>query len=199
MKYIFSVFIALITLTSCGEKSSTKEDAKEPKKEVTDNTTNYVDLDKLSESELKKRVTTLENKIYDASSKETNRENSIKLLEASNKFAERFPKSADREAVLYRGSLAARGLEKYFEAIRIFDVLIKDYPKSERYPDYVYEKAFICDEHLKNKEQAKKLYQELAHDYPNHIYGEQSKERLKTIDMTEEEFLNFLKNKNAES
>lgn len=196
MKNIVILILMGAFLMSCGETESKES---EVKINESNGEASYVDLSIFSEKELKTRVFSLEKQMLDSATLETNRENSIKLLEAANNFAERFPESPDRETILYKGSLAARGLDKAHEATRILDVLMRDYKTSERYPEYVYEKAFICDEQLQNKEQAKRLYQELAKDFPNHLYGQQSKERLETIDMTDEQLIEYFKKKNAQS
>lgn len=187
--------IITFIISSCGDEKKDDETKHLTNEEV--RAEGYVNLDTLTESQLKDRVLSLERIMLDSATLNTNRENSIKLLEAANKFGERFESSSHREGILYRGTLAARGLEKYHEVIRIFDVLIKDYAKSERFPEYLYEKAHVLDEYIQNNEKAKRIYTQLSEEFPNHHYGQQSKDRLVTIDMTDEELIEYFKTKNA--
>ena len=70
------------------------------------------------------------------------------LQEATNQYAERFPESPNREDILYKSVLAARGMEKPYFAIQTLSKLIIEYPQSKHLVDYLYEKASIFDFHF---------------------------------------------------
>ncbi len=192
MKKILYVVVLSVTVVSCGADKNDKEHITEVEEHI-----DVINLDQLSEEELKTQMINLEALLVDSVTNETSKPNAIKMLEASNKFAERFPESASRESMMYKGALAARGLEKYFEAVRILNKLCLDYPNSVRYPDYAYEKAHIYDDILGNKEKAKKIYTELAENYPDHQFGKDSKARLVLIDMTDEELMQYFSNQDG--
>ena len=191
MKKTLILLTALLLIFGCGEDKNTSTE---------DNTTNIVDIAKYSEQELYDYIIYLEDNLLDTANNSLvpNKENSIKLLESSNNFSERFPDNKERINVIYKGVRAARGLEKYHEAIRLLDKMILEYPNNEQTVELLFEKAFINDENLKNKEQAKRIYTKISEEYPEHQFGKDSKARLITIDMTEEEFINWLMEQNSE-
>ena len=158
------------------------------------------DISTYTEQELYEYIIFLEDNLLDTNNNSLvpNRENSIKLLESSNNFVERFPENKEKKNILYKGVRAARGLEKYHEAVRLLDKILALYPEDEQVVELLFEKAFIYDENLKNTEEAKRIYTKIAAEYPEHQFGQDSKSRLITIDMTEEEFMNWLTKQNAQ-
>lgn len=195
MKSIY-LFAIAFTFFSCGtsEKEVLEGDNLKENKE---STSEYIDLSTLSEDMFILHLNKIETQLIDPKTNETSRPNAIKMLEASNNFAERFPESDKRESVMYKGALAARGLDKHFEAVRILHELGNEYGESERYPDYAYEEAFIYDDIIGDKQKAKTIYEQLAKDFPEHPFGKDSEARLKIIDMTDEELMEYFSNQNG--
>lgn len=191
MKKIIFIFSVLAFATSCNNEQNNPEENQESA---------IVDVAKYNEEELYNYILHLEENLLDTANNSLvpNKENSIKLLESSNNFAERFPDNTNRKSVIYKGVRAARGLEKYHEAIRLIDKILKEYPQDNQTVELLFEKAFINDENLGNKEEAKRIYTKISEEYPEHQFGQDSKARLITIDMTEEEFTNWLMEQNAQ-
>lgn len=190
MKKILIILSITSLLYNCGEEKNTTAPIE----------SNIIDISKFNEKELYDYIIDLESNLLDTANNTLvpNRENSIKLLESSNKFVERFPDNKEKRSVIYKGVRAARGLQKYHEAIRLLDNILREFPEDNRTVEVLFEKAFLQDENLKNTEEAKRIYAQIAEKYPEHQFGKDSKSRLTTIDMTEEEFTKWLIEQNAE-
>jgi tetratricopeptide (TPR) repeat protein len=193
IKILITISFTLL-LFSCGDKSSNTVGKNEEKK------SNIIDISKYNEAELYNYIVELESNLLDTANNMLvpNKENSIRLLESSNKFAERFPNNSEKRNVIYKGVRAARGLQKYHEAVRLLDKIIKEYPDDDKTVEILFEKAFLQDENLKNTEEARRIYTSIAEKYPEHQFGKDSKARLITIHMTDEEFTKWLIEQNAE-
>lgn len=177
-------------LFSCTEETNTPQKLE----------SNIIDISKFNETELYDYIIDLESKLLDTTNNSIipNKENSIRLLESSNKFVERFPEHAEKRNILFKGIRAARGLQKYHEALRLYDKILREFPEDEKTVEVLFEKAFVHDENLNNTEEAKRIYTKIAEEYPEHRYGKNSKDRLATIDMTDEELTKWLFEQNAE-
>jgi tetratricopeptide (TPR) repeat protein len=190
MRKVLLLITSLFLLLRCGEEKAT----------IKNEQSTIIDIAKYNEQELYDYIVFLEKNLLDTNNNSLvpSKENSIKLLESSNNFTERFPENKEIKNILYKGVRAARGLEKHHEAIRLLDKIIIAHPNDEQTVDLLFEKAFIQDENLKNTEEAKRIYTKISQDYPDHQFGKDSKARLITIDMTEEEFTNWLMEQNAQ-
>jgi tol-pal system protein YbgF len=71
--------------------------------------------------------------------------------------------------------------DMYKEAITEFDLLLKNYPQSEKRPGALYKKARSLEE-LGQKQDAKKTFQKLVDEFPGTLEAEQAKEKLKELD-----------------
>lgn len=192
MNKIIISLLALSMLLSCGNDNTSEKNI---------NNTETVDakesINTMSEADLVAKILELEKNLIDPNTELAKEQESIELLESVKKLSERFPDVENGEALKYKGILAARGLNKPYEALRLFDQLIKEYPKSEKVIGYKFEKAVLLQDNLNGKEEARKIYEELAKNHPEHPFGRDSKAILATIDMTDEELINFLTSKNA--
>lgn len=192
MKKIILTFLIFTFLCNCTTEENTNK-SQEKKK-------NTIDITELNAKELLNHITNLEKNLLDTASNilATNKENAIKLLEGTNNFAERFKENSERRAIIYRGVMAARGLGNNNEAIRLLDKILTEYPNDNKKVDVLFEKAFLLDEKIKKTEKAKAIYSQIAKEYPTHQFGIDSKARLITIDMTDEQLLDFFAKQNGQ-
>jgi hypothetical protein len=59
--------------------------------------------------------------------------------------------------------------------------------------------AFTYDEDLNESELAKEAYEKVIEKYPGDLWAVQAEQRLATVGMTDEELLEFLKEKQKEA
>ena len=69
-------------------------------------------------------------------------------------------------------------MKRYKDAISEFDLLLRDYPDSEKRPGALY-KIARSHEELGQTNDAKEIFQKLVNDHPETLEGEQAREKLK--------------------
>ena len=71
-------------------------------------------------------------------------------------------------------------MKKYNEAISEFDLVLKNYPSSEKCPGAIY-KIARSHEELGHRNDARQNYQKLVNDYPGTLEADQAAEKLKEL------------------
>lgn len=101
---------------------------------------------------------------------------------------------------LYKSAALSRAAGLPGKAIKLYEQIITDYPTYIRNPEVAFLIAFTYDEEIKSSEEAKIAYQNVIEKYPGDMWATQASERLKTIDMTDEELIEqFMKNQSSDS
>lgn len=118
------------------------------------------------------------------------------LRESYDTFARRFGgDQAKCPEYLYKSAAISRGLGQPLKAIKTYDQILNKYPNYERGPEVQFLIAFTYDEDLKEINLAKDAYREVISKFANDHWAFQAEKRLETIDMTDEELMEFfLKN-----
>lgn len=122
---------------------------------------------------------------------------STALMQAYIEFSAQFVSDEEYTPVyLYKAAALARANKLPVKAIKFYSQIQNDYPGYIRNSEVAFLLAFTYDEDLNQKEQAKEAYQDVVDKYPGDIWAIQSAERLKTIDMSDEDLIKFFKQKN---
>ncbi|MEM9050468.1 MAG: hypothetical protein AAGC47_00315 [Bacteroidota bacterium] len=122
------------------------------------------------------------------------------LLQTYVEFSERYP--ADLENTpkfLYKAAAIARSVDLPVKALKFYDKIMTDYPNWEKGPEVAFLNAFTYDEDLKEAKLAKEAYEQVIEKYPGDHWAIQAEQRLATIEMSDEELLEFLRQKQAEN
>lgn len=121
------------------------------------------------------------------------------LLRMYLKFAELFPgdKSKSPE-YLYKAAGLSRSVDLPAKAIKLYDQILNRYPNWEKAPETAFQIAFTYDEDLEKMDLAKEAYRDVIVDFPGDHWAVQAEQRLAIIDLSEEELIEFLKEKSAE-
>ncbi len=177
------VFLSLlVTLMACGDNSeSGKRD-------------NRIEL--ISETDLhrdmKHRIDSMEQHIYadtfalDIKSVET-------LRDAYEEFVKRFPGDVAKSAeYLYKSAAISRGLGDPVQAIKTYTAILDKFGAYERAPEVQFLIAFTYDEDMAEKELAREAYRDVIIKFPGDHWALQAEKRLETIDMSDEELMQFL-------
>lgn len=113
-------------------------------------------------------------------------------------FADSFPDDSIVPVFLFREAQLAIGIARFQKAILVLKRLCNAYPKSAKTPDAVFLIAFVYDEHLSYKAKAKEWYEKLIKSYPNHPFARDAEVAIRTLNMSDEEILEMLKEKNRD-
>lgn len=128
---------------------------------------------------------------------QVNDEATAALLQSYLKFSKKFVGDKEKSPeYLYKAAALSRAAGLPVKAIKLYDQVITDYPNYQRNPEIAFLIAFTYDDEIKEVEQAKEAYQAVIDKYPGDKWAEQAAERLKTIDMTDEELIDYFMKKN---
>lgn len=122
------------------------------------------------------------------------------LLKDYIQFTEQYP--ADMEKTpeyLYKAAAISRAVDLPVKAIKLYDKVLAKYPNWEKAPEVAFLQAFTYDEDLNESELAKEAYEKVIEKYPGDLWAVQAEQRLATISMSDEELLEFLKKKQADT
>lgn len=182
MKKMFLWIAGLgLMLASCGGGASSEEERVKQEK-----------------SELATRIDSLENVLF---SQETNvnREVAADLLQSYIRFTDTYPADERCADYLYKGAGIARGVGVHQRALEMYQTILNDYPEFPKQAETQFLIAFTYDNDLKDIEAARMAYQEVIEVFPDHEFARQAEERLKTIDLTDEELIELFMQRNAEA
>lgn len=125
---------------------------------------------------------------------------SKELKTAYLEYSGKYPDDELTPEYYFRAANMARALKNYPEALDIYRVIVKDYPDFEHHVESHFMIALVYDNDLKDKFNAKRVYNEVAEKYPNHKFGQDAKLILDTyIEMTDEELIKYLEEKNKDA
>lgn len=182
MKRISSVFLlaAAVLMAACGGTSAEEEQVKQ------------------ETEELATRIDSLENLLFGQESK-VDKEVAAQLLQSYLKFTDTYPADDRTPDYLYKGAGIARGVGVHSRALKMYQRILEDYPEFGKQAETSFLIAFTYDNDLKEIERAKEAYNQVIEQYPDHEFAAQARERLKTIDLSDEELIELFMKRNAEA
>jgi len=122
------------------------------------------------------------------------------LLRDYLEFSEKYPAEKEKNPeYLYKAAALSRALDLPVKAIKLYDKAMINYPNWEKAPEVAFLQAFTYDEDLNKTELAKECYEKVIEKYPGDVWAIQAEQRLATISMSDEELLEFLKEKQMEA
>jgi tetratricopeptide (TPR) repeat protein len=122
-----------------------------------------------------------------------------KLLQSYIKFTDTYPMDEHSADYLYKGAGIARGVRLYSRALEMYTRILSDYPDFPKTVETYFLVAFTYDNDIKDVEAARTAYNVVIEKFPQHEFAEQARERLKTIDMSDEELIELFMQRNAET
>ena len=124
-----------------------------------------------------------------------NKDKARELVEKSGLYVSSFPKDSLNPKLLFRAGEVARFIGDYGKAIQLLGQLHREYPDNIQSPPALFLQAFMYENNLKDKENAKKYYQHFLNKYPDHGLAEQVRTVLRVIDKTPEELVKEFRKK----
>jgi tetratricopeptide (TPR) repeat protein len=122
------------------------------------------------------------------------------LLQDYLEYTEKYPGDmAKSPEYLYKAAALSRAVDLPVKAIKLYDKALSNYPNWEKAPEVAFLQAFTYDEDLNEPELAKECYEKVIEKFPGDLWAVQAEQRLATIEMSDEELLDFLKQKQLEA
>ncbi len=120
----------------------------------------------------------------------------LRLLRAYQEYYNKHMKDSLGMAYLFEAARVADAMGKYDKAIDLLANYHDGIANVEKKAEAAYMVAFIYDSHLKNEKKAIQYYNKVIELYPKSIWAEQAKSALHLVGKSDEELLQFLKEKN---
>lgn len=122
------------------------------------------------------------------------------LIKEYESFTERYPSDYEyTPEYMYKTAALSRAVQLPVKAIKIYDKILTDFPNWEKAPEVAFLQAFTYDEDLKQPQLAKEAYQAVVDKFPGDQWAIQAEQRLETVEMTDEELVEFLRKKQEEA
>ncbi|MEM8909474.1 MAG: tetratricopeptide repeat protein, partial [Bacteroidota bacterium] len=118
------------------------------------------------------------------------------LIDETLRFAQAFPQDSITPELIFRTAQVARAIKDYGRAIQLFGKVHRENPENPRSPTALFLQAFIFENHLNDKEQARKYYNHFLDKYPENELAVQVEQILKVIDKSPEELVKEFQKKN---
>lgn len=139
-------------------------------------------------------INTLESRV--AADTTFDRTRALRLFKAYQEYYNRHPKDTVALNYLFEAANLAQKLDKHQRAIELFINFQEGFPGSHRCDEAVYNIAYIYDARIQNKEKAKLYYNKVIELYPTSMWADQARGALQIVNMSDEELLKFLNEKN---
>lgn len=118
------------------------------------------------------------------------------LIDQTILYAQNFPQDSITPELLFRTAQVARATKAYGRAIQMLGKVHREFPDNQRSPTALFLQAFIFENHLNDKDQAKKYYGHFLDKFPDNQLAPQVTQILKVIDKSAEELVKEFQKKN---
>ncbi len=138
---------------------------------------------------LVQEIKLLEDTLKAKADKQINRELARELVDKSVIFSEAFPEDELTPAYLFRAGNVAVGIGSFKEAVGYFEIIHQKYNSYDRAPDALFMEGFTYENHLNDKENAKRCYNDFLEKFPDDQLADQVRVVIENIDKTPEELV----------
>ncbi len=188
MKKTFLLLLTLSFLASCGDEENVDYSDRGKADTATNSAVSSNDPLLIEINDLQAKVN---------SDTTFDRTKAIRLFRAYQEFYNAHPKDTVAGNYLFEAANLAQKMDKHQRAIELFITFHDGFPGSHRCDDAVYNVAYIYDAKLNDKQKATEYYKKVIELYPQSMWAEQARGALLLVNMSDEELLKFLKEKNS--
>lgn len=97
---------------------------------------------------------------------------------------------------LFKGASIATALGKSNEAIEMLSTYYDTFKTASRRDEALYLMGFIYENHLHDNEKARDFYQRTEKIFPNSLWAEQAKGAMEMMNLSDDELIKYLEEKN---
>lgn len=146
-------------------------------------------------SEARTRIRTQEDSLFNKMV--FDRRGALELRSVYLAYAERFPTDSLVPEYLFRAASVSRSLGEPEETLKLYDRVIKNFPKWSKIADAYYLRAFTIDSDLGRKGEARTAYEEVVQRFPDHKFAADAKQMIENLQYSDEELIERFKRMNA--
>lgn len=113
-------------------------------------------------------------------------------------YAQAFPLDSMAPEYLFRAAGMHKSNHQPELAIKLYDWVADNYQSWRRRPDVLYMKALTYDDDLDQDGEAKRIYEQVINEYPEHPFARDARAMIENLGLTDEEIIAKFKAMNAE-
>ncbi|OFX33522.1 MAG: hypothetical protein A2X08_08400 [Bacteroidetes bacterium GWA2_32_17] len=155
------------------------------------NSTNKVE----EKNKLLVKIQQNEKKLYNDSLMELDVTIADSTVNLYTKFANEYPDDTSSAEYLFRAAEICKSLNKGKLSLSYYERLEKNYPKFPKMPVCIFMQGFVCENHLKDFENAKYNYQRFIDNYPKHPLVHDTKILIENLGKSPEELIKSFQEK----
>jgi len=140
-------------------------------------------------------ISNLEKDCFDNINNTYNHKVALKTLVMYQKFINKYPSDSLTAHYLYTSAQLSKSINLYGEAIRKYELYIKQYPKTKEAAKSNFMVGMIYENDLKDTVNAKKAYQNFIKNYPNNDLVDDAEFLIQNLSLTNEELIQMLEAK----
>lgn len=113
----------------------------------------------------------------------------VELLALYTGFADKYPQDTAAAMYLYRAVNLSMGMGQGEVAMQLINRSINEYPKSPRYAETVFLKAYVYENLLGKLGSASEIYRDFIHRFPDHELADDAQMAIQNMGKTPEELV----------
>jgi len=152
--------------------------------------------EKYTKTERLKIIDELEAKAFGADTVKPKKALANDLMRNYFEYKNLYPKDSVSPEFLFKGGQVAMSIGKYRKAIEVFNVIYEGYPNYDKRVESLNLVAFNYDYNLNDRNQARKVYEFIVQNFPEHHLAEDAAARLTTLNMNDQELIEHFEKQN---
>lgn len=147
--------------------------------------------------EARARIAAMEDSLF--SSADYDARNAQALVDVYKRYAITFQRDTLVPEYLFRAAGVCRTMRDPEQSIMLYDRILADFPSWNKAPDALYLKAFVIDTDLGQKGEAKRAYQHVINNFPDHPFAQDARVMMEHADLSDEELIKRFQAKEQET
>ena len=150
-------------------------------------------------TDLKNRIDSIEIFLFDKAQGK-HLESMKRLKNAYVEYGSAYPEDETTPLYYFQAANLSQRLANYPEAISFYQKIVDNHPDFKNYVESYFLIGVIYDNNMKDKNNARRIYTEVAQKFPEHDFGKNAQTLLdsKIMDLDEKELIKFLEEKNKD-
>lgn len=136
-----------------------------------------------------KKITELEASVFDSSKLSLNKNTANELVRKYEEYANEYKTDTLSPMYLFKAGELSMSLNDGMNAMKLYKKVEKEFPDYKKAPVSIFLQAFLYENYLNDKENAKRLYNDFITKYPNHELVKDAKASLENIDIPLEDLI----------
>lgn len=152
---------------------------------------------KLTHEELLADIVLLDSALIESQTLESMLATAEEQLSKCKSYLDNYPMAPNKPTVFLKAGSACRALKQPEEALIYLNKFLSSYKDHIQRDEALFTKAFILDEDLNRKDEAKNTYTQLLQEHPSSVFKQNAELLLEQLYLTDAELIEKFRKQNA--